>query len=195
MKWRIGISVLLAVFLLAACSPVKVYLEKDEVKAEKSYKTFAIINQYEGKDAWNSPTLNKNLIEDLTKGMEERGYKVDNEQPDLILRYNTLLSEGEKEVRDNYYNGFYPYGYGMYNPWMYRYPYHMAYPYWPSKTEIEKYNLGEVVIDFIDPKADEVILRISAVGEVNNVKQKYKNIGVSVNKILNEFSKNMSSES
>lgn len=83
-----------------------------------------------------------------------------------------------------------PFGpYGMYNPYMYRYPY--GAPYWPSSTEIEKYNLGEVVIDFIDPKADEVILRISAVGEVNNVKQKYKNIDVSVDKILNEFSRNM----
>ncbi|GAB3663277.1 hypothetical protein GCM10028791_38650 [Echinicola sediminis] len=192
MKMKFGIGVLLSMFLLAACSPVKVYLEKEEVKAERSYKTFAIINQYEGKDAWNSPVLNSNLIEDLTKGMEERGYKVDNERPDLILRYNTLLSDGEKEVRDNSFNGFYPYG--MYNPWMYRYPFGMRSPYWPSQTEIEKYKLGEVVIDFIDPRADEVILRISAVGEVNNVKQKYKNIGVSVSKILNEFSKNMAVE-
>ncbi|WP_200977245.1 DUF4136 domain-containing protein [Echinicola sp. 20G] len=192
MKSRIGISLLLFVVAIAACNPVKVYLEKEEVRPERSYKTFAIINQYQGKDAWNSPTLNQNLIDDLVKGMEERGYQQDIERPDLILRYNTLLSENEKEVRDNSYNGFYPYG--MYNPMMYRYPFGSPYPYWPSQTEIEKYKLGEVVIDFIDPKADEIILRISAVGEVNNIKQKYKNIGVSVDKILHEFSRNMTVE-
>ncbi|MBD8490527.1 DUF4136 domain-containing protein [Echinicola sp. CAU 1574] len=192
MKSRIGISLLLFVVAIAACNPVKVYLEKEEVKHERSYKTFAIINQYQGKDAWNSPTLNQNLIDDLVKGMEERGYLQDTERPDLILRYNTLLSENEKEVRDNSYNGLYPFG--MYNPMMYRYPFGSPYPYWPSQTEIEKYKLGEVVIDFIDPKADEIILRISAVGEVNNIKQKYKNIGVSVDKILHEFSRNMTVE-
>ncbi|WP_215223665.1 DUF4136 domain-containing protein [Echinicola shivajiensis] len=192
MKLRIGISIIFLGVLMSACNPVKVYLEKNEVKEGKSYKTFTIINQYEGKDAWNSPTLDKNLIDDLVKGMEDRGFTQDSEHPDLILRYNTLLSDREKEVRSNSYDGLYPYG--MYSP-MYRYPYRMGYPYWPSQTEIEKYNLGEVLIDFIDPKADEIILRISAVGEVNNIKQKSKNIGVSVDKILYEFSKYMSSDS
>ncbi|WP_186756745.1 DUF4136 domain-containing protein [Echinicola salinicaeni] len=192
MKLRIGISIFLIGALTLACNPVKVYLEKNDVKEDRSYKTFAIINQYEGKDAWNSPTLNGNLIDDLVEGMEERGFVQDSEHPDLILRYNTLLSDREKEVRSNNYDGLYPYG--MYSP-MYRYPYRMGYPYWPSQTEIEKYNLGEVLIDFIDPKADEIILRISAVGEVNNIKQKTKNIGVSVDKILYEFSKYMSSDS
>ncbi|QDH80132.1 DUF4136 domain-containing protein [Echinicola soli] len=192
MKWKMVMGLLAMVLVTAACNPVKVYLEKEEVKAERSYRTFAIINQYQGKEAWNSPTLDKNLRDGLIKGMQERGYEENIQQPDLILRYNTLLSEGEKEVRDNDYYGMSPYGpYGMYNPYMYRYPYGM--PYWPSRTEIEKYNLGEVVIDFIDPKADEVILRISAVGEVNNVKQKYKNIDISVSKILSEFSRNISS--
>ncbi|AWW32560.1 DUF4136 domain-containing protein [Echinicola strongylocentroti] len=189
MKWRIWLGLLLLVVAAVACNPVKVYLEKDEVKADRKYDTFVIINQYQGKEAWNSPMLDKNLREGLAKGMEERGYKEDAHQPDLILRYNTLLSEGEKEVRDTDYYGMSPYG--MYNPYMYRSPYGM--PYWPSSTEIEKYNLGEVVIDFIDPMADEVILRISAVGEVNNVKQKYKNIDASVSKILNEFFRNMPS--
>lgn len=192
MKKRIGIYLVLTVLVISACSPVKVYLEKDQVKAEKSYQTFAIINQYEGKNAWNSITLDQNLREGLAKGMEKRGFKEDAQQPDLILRYNTLLSEGEKEVRNS--NSMYPYGmYGMYNPYMFRSPY--GYPFWPSDTEIEKYNLGEVVIDFIDPRADEVILRISAVGEVNNIKQKYKNINASVEKILYEFSKNLSDPS
>ncbi|MDN3670567.1 DUF4136 domain-containing protein [Echinicola jeungdonensis] len=182
MKIRVLIALIIPFLLVVSCSPVKIYTEKSELNYEKSYKTFAIINQYKGKNAWNSPVLDQNLVHNLTEGMKEMGYEPDRNSPDLILRYNTLLSEGEKEVSQ------YPgsmWGYGMYNPWMYR----MPYPYWGNPTKLEKYDLGELVIDFIDPRADQVILRISAVGEVNNPKQKYKNIKISVEKILHEFSK------
>ncbi len=186
MKFRF--SIIGVLIMMVSCSSVKIYTEKSEIREDKVYKTFAVINQYQGKEAWNSPVLDQNLVHGLTEGMEERGFQLDSQSPDLILRYNTLLSEGEKEVRNNQYP-MWGYGWNPYNPWMYR----MPFSYWPNQTELEKYNLGEVVIDFIDPHLDQVILRISAVGEVNNPKQKNKNIRVSVEKILSEFSKKISS--
>ncbi|GGZ15237.1 hypothetical protein GCM10007049_04130 [Echinicola pacifica] len=187
MKRILGLVILTGTLLMVSCSPVRVYLEKNKVKPNQNFSSFTIINEYMGKDAWNSPSLDENLRQALISGMEDQGYHYNEDAPDLILRYNTLLSDGEKEVRESSPYGMSPYG--MYNPYMYRYPYRNSY--WPSQTEIEKYKLGEVVIDFIDPRVDELVMRISAVGEVNNMKQKYKNIEESAGKILYEFSRNM----
>lgn len=170
--------------LLGACSPVKVFLEKDAVTAVKDYKSFMVINEYYGKNAYGSPELEESLQLNLIKGLEERGLELDIHNPDLIVRYNTILSQNQKEVNTMAHN---PWGWGMYNPWMWRNPYHYGQSGYGYK--IEKYNLGEVVMDFIDTQKDEAILRISAVGEVTKPEQMSKNIRVSVNKILTEFSK------
>jgi hypothetical protein len=174
------------IFLIAslgACSPVRVFLEKNEVSSVKEYKSFMVINEYYGKNAYGSPELEENLQLNLIKGLEDRGLELDIHNPDLIVRYNTILSQNQKEVNTMPHN---PYGWGMYNPWMWRYPYYYGQR---NTYKIEKYNLGEVVMDFIDAKKDEAILRISAVGEVNKPEQMSKNIRVSVDKILSEFSK------
>ena len=77
------------------------------------------------------------------------------------------------------------YGYGIYSPYM------MPYPYGGGRStySVEKYDMGELVIDFIDTKKDKVVMRISAVGEITKPKQKTKNLFTSAEKILKEFSK------
>lgn len=170
---------------IGACSPVRVFLEKDEVTAVKEYKSFMVINEYKGKYAYGSPDLEESLQQNLISGMEERGYVMDTADPDLIVRYNTILSQNQKEVSTTPYS---PWGWGMYNPWMWRNP----YQYGQGGYKVEKYNLGEVVMDFIDTQKDAPILRISAVGEVNKPEQLSKNIRISVDKILSEFAKRIS---
>ncbi|MEX2594275.1 MAG: DUF4136 domain-containing protein [Anditalea sp.] len=170
--------------LLGACSPVRVFLEKDEVSAVKDYKTFMVISEYPGKNAYGSPELEESLQRQLIEVMEEKGYELDINDPDLIVRYNTILSQNQKEINTMAHN---PWGWGMYNPWMWRTPY--SYRSGSGGYQTEKYNLGEVVLDFIDTQKDEAILRISAVGEVTKEKQKTKNIRVSVDRIIKEFSK------
>lgn len=187
MKNRFYVGFVFLVALIGACSPVKVFLEKDEVTSIKDYKSFMIINEYYGKNAYGSPELEESLQLNLIKGLEERGLELDIHNPDLIVRYNTILSQNQKEVNTMAHN---PWGlgmWGMYNPWMWRNPYHYGQRGYGYKTE--KYNLGEVVMDFIDTQKDEAILRISAVGEVTKPEQMSKNIRISVDKILSEFSK------
>lgn len=178
----------LVLLVLSSCNPVRVFLEKEQLPNQVAYKTFAIENQYPGKNVYGSPDLDKAFQEQLIAGMEERGFVLDINEPDLVLRYNTILSQNQKEINTMAHN---PWGWGMYNPYMWRHPY--PYDYRNGGYKIEKYNLGEVVIDFVDMDKEEAILRISAVGEVTKPKQLNKNIQASTDRILTEFSKKIAS--
>src|SRR5690554_4885274 len=185
MKSSLNIGVLgVALLLVAACSPVRVFLEKEQLSNAGTYKTFMIENEYPGKYVYGSPDLDKCLQQQLIAGMEKRGFVLDINEPDIILRYNTILSQNQKEINTMAHN---PWGWGMYNPWMWRYPYSSMYNRGGYKTE--KYLLGEIVMDFVDKENGEAILRLSAVGEVNKPKQMIKNVQTSANKIVKEFNK------
>src|SRR5690554_1050634 len=189
MKSSLNIGVLgVALLLVAACSPVRVFLEKEQLSNAGIYKTFMIENEYPGKYVYGSPDLDKCLQQQLIAGMEKRGFVLDINEPDIILRYNTILSQNQKEINTMAHN---PWGWGMYNPYMWRYPYPSDYR--NGGYKVEKYNLGEVVIAFVDTQKDEAILRISAVGEVTKPKQLNKNIRASTERILTEFSKKIAS--
>ncbi|WP_375582194.1 DUF4136 domain-containing protein [Cyclobacterium xiamenense] len=176
-------SILLGSLLigLVACSPVRVFMEKNELASVEDYKTFFVINQYYDKDAFESPVLEDNLHNSLTLGMESFGFEENMEKPDLIVRYNTNLMDRQKEI--NTMPMMSPFGWGMYSPWM--------MPYGPNMGgfRVENYDMGELVVDFIDTRQDKVVLRISAVGEINKPQQKSKNLETSVDKILRAFSK------
>lgn len=185
MKSNIKIAFLgLFLLVVSACNPVRVFLEKEKLPETTAYKTFAIENEFPGKPVYGTPDLDKKLQEQLIAGMEKRGFVLDINDPDLVLRYNTILSRNQKEINTMAHN---PWGWGMYNPYMWRYPY--PYNHRRGGYKVEKYNLGEVVIDFVDTDKEEAILRISAVGEVTKPKQLNKNIDASVDRILTEFSK------
>ncbi|MFO7823296.1 MAG: DUF4136 domain-containing protein [Cyclobacterium sp.] len=186
MKYTCSIFILLGIFWMSSCSPVRVFLEKNEVANMEDYKTFYVINQYYDKDAFDSPVLEDNLQNSLTEGMKSFGFEQNVEQPDLILRYNTNLTDRQKEV--NSMPMMSPiYGWGMYNPWM--------MPWGPNtgSFRVENYDMGELVVDFIDTRQDKVVMRISAVGEINKPQQKSKNLKTSVDKILKTFSKKITS--
>jgi len=173
MKSNIKLGLIaLALICVAACSPVKVYTEKSNFVEQKHYRTFAILNEVQGKAAFDSPIMEERLQLNLIAGMEKRGFEYDSETPDLIIRYNTDVQQNQRTV--------YPAwgGWGMWNPWMWG----------PQVPEVRKYDQGEVIIDFIDPKVDRVIMRATAVGTVNNPDQKQRKINTAVEKILKEFS-------
>ena len=184
MKYSLSILGLLLGLFISSCSPVRVFMEKNEVAGMDAYKTFYVINQYYDKDAFESPVLEENLQYRLSEGMSNMGFEENETNPDLIVRYNTNLTDRQKEVNNMpMMNPFF--GSGMYNPYM------MPYGMGRSSYSVEKYDMGELVVDFIDTKNDKVVMRISAVGEITKPKQKTKNLFTSVEKILKEFSKNV----
>jgi hypothetical protein len=184
MRKRLYIGMTLLILAAWACNPVKVYMEKNEIASVDTYRTFYVINEFYDKNAFDSPVLEENLNHRLTEGMKRFGLELDEKQPDLIVRYNTILTDKKKEVNTMPMS---PWGWGM-NPWMWG-PWGM--PGGRGGYRVEKYDLGELVVDFIDTRKDKVVMRISAVGEINKPDQKSKNLKASVEKILSEFSKNI----
>lgn len=184
----------LGVFILAGlavgCSPVRVYMEKNEMARPDAFQTFFVISEYYNSQAFNSPVLEENLQKSLTEGMEKFGYQLDANKPDLIVRYNTILTDRKKEI-NNAPMG--PWGWGM-NPWMWGNPWMMG-PGMRGGYRVEKYDMGEIVVDFIDTRQDKVVMRISAVGEISKPEQRSRNLKASVEKILKEFARTMSSSS
>lgn len=186
MKYSISLLVISLGVFFSACSPVRVFLEKNEVASIDAYKTFYVINQYYDKDAFESPVLEENLQYRLTEGMRNLGFEQNETKPDLIVRYNTNLTDRQKEVNHRpMMSPYYGYG-GFYSPYMMPYPYGGR-----SSYSVEKYDMGELVVDFIDTKQDKVVMRISAVGEITKPKQKTKNLFLSVEKILKAFAKSV----
>ena len=173
---NLGIIVL-GLFCVAACSPVKVYTEKSDFIEQRHYQSFAILNEVQGKAAFDSPIMEEKLQYHLIEGMEKRGFVYNAEAPDLIIRYNTDLTRNQRTVYPSYGR------WGMWNPWMWG---------MPMAPQVRQYDQGEVIVDFIDPQADRVIMRATAVGTVNNPKEKKKKIGSAVEKILKEFSTKLS---
>jgi len=159
--------------LLISCSPVKVYTEKSDIIGSREYRTFAILNEVQGKAAFNSPILEERLQNKLILEMENRGYVYDKDSPDLIIRYNTDITKNQRVIYPNPYTM-------MWNPFW--------GPMGGRGMQAQKYDQGEVVFDFIDPAADKVILRATAVGTVNNPNDKEKKIQAAVNKVMKEFS-------
>lgn len=174
MKSKLKMGLLaLSIVCVTACSPVKVYTEKSNFVEQRSYKTFAILNEVQGKAAFDSPIMEEKLQLNLISGMEKRGFTYNADRPDLIIRYNTDVNRNQRTIYPSYGR------WGMWNPWM-----------WggPMMPEVRSYDQGEVIIDFIDPEVDRVIMRATAVGTVNNPNEKQKKINTAVEKILREFS-------
>lgn len=188
MKKRLIIGISGVLLMIAACNPVKVYMEKNEMANPQAFRTFYVISEYYDAQAFESPVLEENLQKGLTEGMQKFGYELSSEKPDLIVRYNTILTDRKKEINSMPMG---PYGWGM-NPWMWGNPWMMG-PGMRGGYRTEKYDLGELVVDFIDTRQDKVVMRISAVSEINKPDQKGKNLKTSVEKILSEFAKAVSS--
>ena len=143
MKSSLKIGLLSLLILMAgSCNPVRVFLEKEQIPKTVGYKTFAIENEFPGKNVYGSPDLDITLQQELIAGMEKRGFELDINNPDIVLRYNTILSQNQKEINPSSNNLW---GYGMYNPYMRRYPY-------PYDYELTEGSITEIPITIVPTK-------------------------------------------
>ncbi len=166
----------------ASCSSVEVFTEKMEMPPVKEYQSFVLIPEFRNFQAYGSEFHDALLRDELTRKLEANGMELNRENPEMVIRYHTQLEPKEKESYN--YNPFWGGG-AMYNPMFYD-PFFMNRA-WDGPTQTRQYGWGQIILDFIDPQANKMIMRATAVGEVNSEKGKTKKIKKSVDKILDKF--------
>lgn len=153
--------------LLAGCGP-KVETNKKTARDLDAYDSFAFLPNQDTiqTSIYNNIEVNEIVIDEIRQNMRELNYRLDQNQPDLLVYYHLMLDE-EMAVNANpvYTN------YSYYRPGFYVGPYYRNYAYnnyftVPRivGTGIEQipYKEGTIVIDLIDRRTNEIVWRGSA---------------------------------
>lgn len=150
-----------------SCSSIEIFKEKTEFKPYKEYGSFVILNREIGHKGFPDDYLDALVSDGLKNLFENQGLVYEREKPELIIRYTSNEDRREKEV----FNNLYPmWGYRVWDPWMYD-P-RMLRP--DNTNSTKKYELMQLIVDFIDPANDKMLMRLTAVTEVYNPKEKNK---------------------
>lgn len=183
MKIKIQVLLIGLIFLtLISCSSIEIFKENTEIAPSKDYKSFVIINQEIGVQGFSSQYIDQQVQIRIQEGLEAQGLIYDKVSPDLVIRYTSNEDLRERKATNNF-NTFPMWGYRVWDPWVYN-PYG---PYGSNSSSPNKYELIQVIVDFIDPLEDKLLMTLTGVTEVTSEKSKGKIILKTTDKILSRF--------
>lgn len=163
LKYFLSISIMAGI-LFAGCGP-KVDTNKRTTKSLSSYDSYAFLPNQDTiqTSQYDNARVNEIVIETIRQNMQDLNYRLERNQPDLLIYYHLMLDE-EMAVNANpvYTN------YSYYRPGFYVGPYYRNYAYSNYFTvprilgnEVEQvpYKEGTIVIDLIDRRTNEIVWR------------------------------------
>lgn len=170
-------SVLALLFILNACSSVKVASDYDKATTFDQYKTFAFY-----KTGIDKATINdldkRRILHAIDDELTAKGL-VKSENPDLLISIFTKARE-QVNVYNNNNMGWGPYGYG----WRWSPYYYNNF----NNTSVTRSTEGTLYIDIIDANKKELIWQGVGSGILNdNMNKKEERIQEFVNKILTNY--------
>ncbi len=170
------------ILIQLSCSSIEIFKENTEIAPSKVYKSFVITNQEIGVQGFSSQFIDQQVQIRIQEELEDYGLVYDKVSPDLVIRYTSNEDLRERKVNTNIYN--YPlWGYRVWDPWVYN-PYS---PYRNNSSNTSNYELIQVIIDFIDPLEDKLLMTLTGVTEVSSEKTKGKIVLKTTDKILTRF--------
>ncbi len=185
------------VSLLSACSSYNYYTAAQNKTNLSTYKTFAWAAQQTNPNKQWRPLneIGSGKVQEATRqALVGKGLVLQNQNPDLLVRYLTVSGRGTKtEFYSPYYGGgFYGgFGGGWYRPWGYGFGWGGPWGFggWGGPTFAEKvhYKEGTIIIDLIDSKSQQVVWRGYGVGELHNPKQTMRDIPKVVEGIMKQL--------
>jgi len=138
---------------------------KDDVRKLKSYDSYAYLPNKDtiiSRD-YDNNALNTTIIETINANMQENGFRLDKQQPDVLVYVHPMYDE-KVAVNANPVYTNYPY----YRPGFYIGPYYKDYMYenyftiqrinGPRVQQVP-YRERSIVIDFIDRRSNEILWR------------------------------------
>jgi hypothetical protein len=173
-------------FLLFSCSSIEIFKERMEFAPYKAYQSFVITNKEIGHRGFNEAFLDASVTEHLQELLEKNGLKYERESPELVIRYTSNEDPRQKEV----YNNRYPmWGGRVWDPWMYDPRFFNQ----QNMISTRNYELMQIMVDFIDPKNDKLLMQLTAVSEVSSAKDKQKKALKSIEKIVDTYVNHLNS--
>lgn len=170
------------ILIQLSCSSIEIFKENTEIAPSKVYKSFVITNQEIGVQGFSSQFIDQQVQIRIQEELEAYGLVYDKVSPDLVIRYTSNEDLRERKVNYNIYN--YPlWGYRVWDPWVYN-PYS---PYRSNSSNTSNYELIQVIVDFIDPVEDKLLMTLTGVTEVSSEKTKGKIVLKATDKILSRF--------
>lgn len=117
-----------------------------------TYQTFAFVDPLGTDRAGYASLISQQLKFSSSRELELRGmtFVDDVTEADLLINFYADLDERirTRTVQDPFYGpGFYDYRYGYYSPW----------PTYSTRTEVESYSEGTLIIDLIDAASNEMV--------------------------------------
>lgn len=165
-----------AIFLLlvTSCSTVGTFSDRDKSADFSTYRTFAWLpgpdNSF-ANEQFDNRIIETNVKNYVNKEMQDRGYTINIDSPDLILEYNVDIDRVNKVETAPMYQ--YPYNYNWtYNP---NYDRYFGYKFGskPSPAPYESYTTdqipddeGTLSISVIDRRTNRLIWRGWSTGTV-----------------------------
>lgn len=155
MKLKTHIQLLALLVAISSCGTARYFQQTADNVDFGKYKTFAFLPRTDTAEfsLYNSGIVQENTVKDISGEMERRGFKLDAENPDLLILPHFMFERKHQTVYDPVYPN-YDYWYpGFYvNPWF-------GY-YFPGYVGISKidgagirqidYTEGTMVIDVIE---------------------------------------------
>ena len=164
---------LLFLFVLGACSSVRVYSDFDKNVDFSQFKTYAF--QKSGIDRVQVSELDKKrILRAIDAELSKKGM-TKSDTPDILV--NILTKEREK-LDVNQFNAGWGYGWGYgWNPYL-----------WGGNTFVTSSTEGTLYIDLIDAKKKELVWEGQGVGYLTeNRARKEEQINEFVSKIMAQF--------
>lgn len=192
LNYVLSFSFLISI-LLMSCGP-KVKTNKMAGVDMDSFSSYAFLPNQDTIQTsnYNNEMVNELVINQVREKMQEKGYRLDRSQPDLLVYYHLMLDEEMAVNASPVYTN-----YSYYRPGFYVGPYFRNYAYNNyftipriAGTNVEQipYKEGTIVIDLIDRRSNEIIWRGSAADVVtpNNLQEE---IRAYISEIFEQFPK------
>ena len=199
MKNKFLIAASILIIALSACTSTYNVVSSDFDRSVdfQKYKTFAWLPDKADTafSPYNNEIIRNNIRNYFGLCMSDRAYKVDLENPDLLLQLVITNAKKERTVStfpSSYYYRPYYYGSYYYSPYRFGY-YYNNYPSFGygsggyATTQKQEYVNGAITLNFIDTKSKKLVWSGTAEGDIYDPSQISKNLHPAVHDILDQY--------
>lgn len=164
--WKTWLLLSVVVVFIAACSSTRVFSDFSRSHNFDSYKTYAWLPSIDTSERsiYKNEIVMNRIHNAVNKELQERGYKIDNENPDFLVMTRLMIEEKKETYSTPTYNYYSPYYFNGFYPYRWR-PYYYsrfyAFPLIQNTYEIREveYTEGTIVVDVIDEKKGSLVWR------------------------------------